>query len=189
MDATELLTQQHREAEELFSQFEQTSDTSEQSRIAETAIRQLRHHTAIEEEVLYPAMREQGGKLKEQVLEDVEEHHMVEVMLDELEGMDASDERFAAKFKVMTELVQHHVQEEEQDQFPLLSEEFGSQKLNELGDRMRERYEELESGGASGDDVDELNKEELYNRARELKIEGRSTMSRRELARAVRAAG
>ena len=189
MDATELLTQQHREAEGLFSQFEQTKDTSEQRRLAETAIQQLRWHTAIEEEVLYPAMRDHGGKLEQQVLEDFEEHHIVEVMLDELEGMDAADQRFAAKFKVMTELVQHHVKEEEEGQFPVLSEEFGSEKLNELGDRMLERYQALESAGSSGDDGDGMSKDELYGKARELGIEGRSSMSKRELMRAVQSAG
>ena len=151
MDATELLTQQHREAEDLFDKFKQAGDTNEQRRIAETVIQRLRWHTKIEEEVLYPAMREQGGELEKQVLEDIEEHHTMDLLLDELEGMDASDERYTAKFKVMTELVQHHVEEEEKDQFPRLGKEFGSEKLDQLGDRMRKRYEELESeSGGSG---------------------------------------
>lgn len=187
MDATELLKQQHREVEELFGRFEQTDDADEKRRIAETTIQQLRWHTVIEEEVLYPAMREHGGELQEQVLEDLEEHHVVEVLLDELEGMGPSDERYDAKFTVMTEVVQHHVDEEEQDQFPLLSREFGEERLAELGDRMQQRFEELSSGNEGRDD-EELSKEDLYDKARKLQISGRSQMSKRELERAVREA-
>lgn len=182
MDAIELLTQQHRETEDLFERFEQTSDPEQQQDIATTAIKELRLHTAIEEEIFYPAVREQGGELEQDVLEDLEEHHAVETLLDELEGMEPSQERFAAKFRVVSEMVLHHVQEEEQEQFPQVREQFDDQRLQDLGDQMQQRYEELKTDG----EVDGASKEELYQKAAELKIEGRSQMSKRELVDAVK---
>lgn len=184
MDAIELLIQQHREAEDLFERFEQTDDPGEQQAIAEQVTTELRLHTTIEEELFYPALRAKGGELEEAVLEDLEEHHVVEVMLDELEGMDASDERYAAKFKVITELVTHHVEEEEQEQFPMVRVQMDDDTLDDLGQQMLHRYEELKAAAQAS----ELTKEDLYQQAKEMGIEGRSQMSKRELAEAVRSA-
>jgi hemerythrin superfamily protein len=182
LDAIELLMQQHRETEQLFERFEETDRDDEQLELARTAISELRLHTTIEEEIFYPAIRQLGGELEEHVLEDLEEHHAVEVLLDELEGMTPSDERFVAKFTVISELVLHHVEEEEQEQFPQVREQMDEGRLVELGQQMLERYEELKSG----EGLEDATKEDLYQQAREKGIEGRSGMSKRELADALR---
>jgi hemerythrin superfamily protein len=185
VDAIQLLTQQHREVETLFERFEEADGQQAQLEIAQTVIMELRLHTTIEEEIFYPEIRAQGGELEEHVLEDLEEHHVVETLLDELEGMKPSHERFEAKVTVLSELVLHHVEEEEQDQFPLVREALGDARLDELGTQMLQRYEELKSDTAT----DGVTKEELYQQAQEKDIEGRSGMSKRELAEALRRAG
>ena len=184
MDAIELLTQQHRETEALFERFSDTSDESELLEIARTATSQLRWHTTIEEEIFYPAVRQQSEELEADVLEDLEEHHAVELLIDELEGLTPDDERFVPKFTVLSELVTHHVEEEEEEQFAQVRDAFGKSELDELGDRMAARYEELRGEAAA----DSSTKEELYQQAQKLGIEGRSQMSKRALAKAVREA-
>lgn len=184
MDAIELLTEQHRETEALFERFSGTSDSDQLLEIARTATMQLRLHTTIEEEIFYPALREASEELEADVLEDLEEHHAVELLLDELEGLEPSDERFVPKFTVLAELVTHHVEEEEQEQFPQVRQELGEEKLRELGEQMDARYEELSSDA----EADSSTKEELYQQAQQLGIEGRSQMSKRALANAIRRA-
>jgi hemerythrin superfamily protein len=183
VDAIALLAQQHREVEDLFDRFEQTDAPSQQGEIARTATLELRLHTTIEEELFYPAVRAQGGELEASVLEDLEEHHVVEMLLDELDAMSPDDERFGAKFTVVSELVRHHLEEEEDEQFPLVRDAMSQQELADLGQQMEARYAELK---AEAETID-LTKEELYQRAQELDIEGRSQMSKRELASAIRA--
>lgn len=183
MDATELLVQQHDEAKALFRRFEQATD-DERQRIAREATRALLAHTAIEEEIFYPAIREVEEELEDEVLEGLEEHHAVELLLDELEGMSPQDERFTAKFTVISELVEHHVEEEEDELFPEVRDALGTQRLEELGTAMQARYEEL----MGADDADDMTREELYQRAKELDVSGRSQMSKRQLADAVRGA-
>ncbi len=185
MDAIELLTQQHTEAKTLFEQFRQSNEPSERGRVASEATRALRAHTAIEEEIFYPAVRQAQDDLSRDVLEGLEEHHVVEVLLDELEGMSSSnDEHFDAKFTVVSELVEHHAEEEEDDMFPQVRSALGEERLQELGEKMQARHEELMAEA----ETDEMTREKLYERAKELNVEGRSQMSKRQLANAVRAA-
>jgi hemerythrin superfamily protein len=182
MDAIELLTEQHRDVDTLFERFED-SDGDERGSIADEVVSSLRMHTSIEEEIFYPAVREGQPDAEKDVLEGFEEHHAVELLLDELDDLAPGDERFEAKFTVVKEYVQHHVKEEEEELFPKVREALGEDVLTELGDRMATRVDELSSSTADN------TKEELYGRAQELGIEGRSQMSKRELARAVRQAG
>lgn len=181
MDAIELLTQQHRETEALFDRFEAAADDEEKQDVAREAIADLRMHTTIEEELFYPALREAGDDLVEDVLEGYEEHHAVELLLDELDGMSPGDERFEAKFTVVKELVLHHVEEEEEEMFPQARDALGEERLQEVGEQMSRRADELRAGT-------DATKEELYERAKELGISGRSQMSKRELARALQQA-
>lgn len=182
MDAIELLEQQHRETETLFDRFEAAGSDEQKAEIATEVIADLRVHTTIEEEIFYPALREADEDLEDDVLEGYEEHHAVELLMDELDGMSPDDERFEAKFTVVKEFVLHHVEEEENDMFPQAREALGEDRLRELGEQMQARADELRAGS------EDATKEELYERAKELDIEGRSQMSKRELARALQQA-
>ncbi len=116
VNALELLKKDHREVEQLFKSFEEADSRSRQG-IADEAIKALEVHTKIEESLVYPAIREATGE-EDMMDEAVEEHHVVTLLIKELHKMKASAEGYKAKFKVLSELVKHHVQEEEQEMFP-----------------------------------------------------------------------
>ena len=120
LDALAFLKQEHREVEEMFSRFESAgrgaARRKEQLRDSITVA--LSQHAAIEELVFYPAVRSEVRGTDSTVLESLEEHHVVKLLLRECEDMDPTDERFTAKMTVLMENVRHHVREEERELFP-----------------------------------------------------------------------
>ena len=78
----------------------------------------LSQHAVIEEQVFYPGVPARMTNLNEDVLEALEEHHVVKWTLSELEKMTSEDERYEAKVTVLMESVRHHVKEEEKGLFP-----------------------------------------------------------------------
>jgi iron-sulfur cluster repair protein YtfE (RIC family) len=103
---------------------------------------ELKIHIRIEEEIFYPAVREIGtAKAEEMVDEAYEEHHVVDLVLAELPNVDPEDERFAAKMTVLSELVEHHADEEEKEMFKS-AERLGDDELEALGERMEARLGE-----------------------------------------------
>jgi hemerythrin-like domain-containing protein len=99
---------------------------------------ELAVHETIEEEIFYPALKEHP-KAKELVLEGYEEHHVVDTVMAELEGLDVSDETWGAKAQVMKENVEHHIEEEEGEMFKQARQVFDRQELEDLGTRMADR--------------------------------------------------
>jgi Hemerythrin HHE cation binding domain len=139
MDPIKFLMKQHREVEALFKKIEQTEKANERKELMGQIKQKLELHTTIEEDIFYPAIRElDTDKAEEMVLEAYEEHHVVKLVLAELPKVDPEDERFEAKMTVLKELVEHHVEEEEQDKGGLfkLAKKLGKEHLEELGDRM-----------------------------------------------------
>ena len=88
------------------------------AKIIDEAIKALSIHAAIEEQVFYPAVREEVPKLEDDILESLEEHHVLKWTLEEIAAIGVDDERYDAKVTVMMEQVRHHVEEEETDWFP-----------------------------------------------------------------------
>jgi len=145
MDAITLLKDDHKKVREMFREFEAAGDRAYKTkqRIAEQVFMELEVHSKIEEEIFYPAVREKAGKEgKELVAEGFEEHHVVDVLIGELKALDPEAEEYDAKFKVLTENVEHHIEEEEQEMMPEAKEALG-EALAELGERMLRRKEEL----------------------------------------------
>ncbi len=138
MDALTLLAKDHREVEKLFKRFERTDSGAEKKKIVAEVIRELSKHAVIEEQFLYPAIRERGGKKAELALEGLEEHHVVKWLLSELDGRSVKDERFDPKMKVLMENVRHHVEEEEEELFALVRRTFTPHELEDLGTLMEE---------------------------------------------------
>jgi hemerythrin-like domain-containing protein len=91
----------------------------------------------MEEEVLYPAMKEHP-RARELALEGYAEHHVVDTILAELEQTDPDDEQWTAKFKVAKENLEHHIDEEENEAFPAVRRAFSEEELEQLGARMQE---------------------------------------------------
>jgi hemerythrin superfamily protein len=138
MDAITLLKQDHRTVEELFKKFESSGPRAKKSKrsLVEKMIRELSIHAAIEEQIFYPAVREEDPDETSEVLEALEEHGVAKWLLSELEGMSPDDERFDAKVSVMMENVRHHVREEEKAMFPEVRKAMDRAMLKELGDRL-----------------------------------------------------
>ncbi|MGZ8375160.1 MAG: hemerythrin domain-containing protein [Nitrospira sp.] len=112
----EMLKEDHEKVQGLFEEFE-SAEGSEQADIAATAIMELEVHAELEEKLIYPAIREQIDE-DEKMNEALEEHHLVHVLIKELKKLKPKDAVFQAKFKVLGELVKHHIEEEEAEMFP-----------------------------------------------------------------------
>ncbi|THA76083.1 hemerythrin domain-containing protein [Streptomyces sp. A0642] len=140
MDGIVLLKEDHKTVEKLFKQFEKAGENAhaEKRKIADRVIDELTTHTWIEEKLFYPAVREAAPDTKDDVLESVEEHHVMLWMLSELKDLDPADERFDAKMTVLMENVRHHVEEEEKEWFPEVRKAMGRNRLTELGEQMEQ---------------------------------------------------
>lgn len=140
VDAITLLKQDHKDVNAMFRRFEKLGDNAYETKreVVAGIVRALSMHAAIEEGVLYPAVKGISDDLKDHVLESLEEHHVVKWLLSELEDMDPRAERFDAKVTVLIENVRHHVEEEEQEFFPAVREQLGRKVLTELGDLLEQ---------------------------------------------------
>lgn len=145
MKATELLKKQHREVEGLFAKVLKTDDAKDRKKLATEITSKLEGHTTIEEEIFYPAYREASNTQKGEdlVLEAYEEHHVVKLVLAELPKMNASAKNFKAKMTVLKELIEHHVEEEEEEMFPDAEKKLGKERLEVLGEEMDKRAAQL----------------------------------------------
>jgi hemerythrin superfamily protein len=132
---------------QLFKKIERTESASERRQLMNQIAQELQVHTKIEEELFYPAMREvPSKKAEEMVNEAFEEHHVVDLVLNELPQVDPDDERFEAKMTVLSELVLHHAEEEEKEMFKLAGK-LGKEELTELAEQMQTRATELKGMG------------------------------------------
>ncbi len=143
MNAIDLLKKDHRKAEQLMSELESTTEKAikTRQRLFAELKDELVVHEEIEEEILYPTLKEHP-QAREIVLEGYEEHHVVDVILAELEGLDVSDETWTAKFAVMKENLGHHIEEEEGDMFKKAAQLLSEDELESLGDRMARRKQD-----------------------------------------------
>jgi hemerythrin superfamily protein len=139
-DAIVLLKNDHKEVRRLFRDFQKLGDSaySTKGKLVDKMIELLTVHTYIENEVMYPRVRELLPDLEADVLESYEEHHVADVLVIELSTMKPTDERFTAKTTVLIENVEHHMDEEEQDWFPKVRDGLGRKTLQELGAEMLE---------------------------------------------------
>jgi hemerythrin superfamily protein len=135
MDAISLLQNDHRKVERLFARFEKLTPRAVKTMrdLNEQIIHELSVHAVIEEQVLYPAIRDAVPAAEADVLEALEEHHVVKWTLSELDGMDPEHERFRPKMMVLIESVRHHVEEEEGELFPQVRSALSADELEALG--------------------------------------------------------
>ena len=136
MDAITLLKNDHRAVEDVFLKFEKAGNNAHKTKqkLVERMVRELSMHAAVEEMTFYPFVKGVNEELTSDVLESLEEHHVVKWLLSELDGMSPNAERFDAKVTVLMENVRHHVEEEENEMFPLVRKALSREQLNELGD-------------------------------------------------------
>ena len=141
-DAIKLLEADHRQVEKWFKEYEATNGQKTKDKLAEQICTALKVHTQIEEELFYPASREAlPGDKEEMVDEAVVEHAAAKNLIAEIEAMEVGDELFDAKVKVLQEMIEHHVQEEEKEYFPAVRKT--EMDLEAIGAQMAQRKEEL----------------------------------------------
>ena len=138
-DAIVLLKQDHKEIRRLFREFQQAGEdaTARKGKLVDDIIEALTVHTYIENEVMYPRVRELLPDLEEDVLESYEEHHVADLLVVELAAMKPSAERFDAKTTVLIENVTHHIEEEEEEWFLKVREGLGRKALQQIGAEMQ----------------------------------------------------
>ena len=147
MDALKLLKDDHDKVKGMLEKLDETTERAEVTRTEglQALKQELTVHEAIEEEILYPALKEFS---KDIALEGYEEHHVVDMIMAELEQTPVGDETWAAKFTVMKENLEHHIEEEEGEMFKKARQVMDESELTELGDRMAARKEALKSSAS-----------------------------------------
>jgi len=146
-DAVSLLKEDHKKVKALLKQLDETTEraTSKRKTLLNQIAGELKVHTAIEDEIFYPAYKAAVEKKEDRELffEAKEEHHVVKMVLPEILATDPSTEQFGAKASVLRELVEHHAKEEEKEMFPRAKKAIDPEELQALGDRMDARKKEL----------------------------------------------
>ncbi|MCY1043772.1 hemerythrin domain-containing protein [Corallococcus sp. bb12-1] len=146
MNALELLKQQHEEVSKLFKKYEKLADHNDEERqeLFEQIADRLGAHAKIEELYLYPALK--TDDTEDKLREAAEEHLVVKRLIADLLGMEADDEEFDAKMKVLQENVEHHVEEEEDDLFKSARKLLSKEQLEDLGIQMEEEFDSMMEG-------------------------------------------
>jgi hemerythrin superfamily protein len=148
-DAIAVLKADHRQVEGWFSHFKKSRNTGRKGELARKICGALRVHTTIEEEIFYPAFL--GAT------EDTEIHHEAEVehagakkLIAEIEGLSPGDEYYDAKVKVLSEMIKHHVKEEEKPGGMFAEARKSDMDLDDIGGRLKARKDQLEGNGRAG---------------------------------------
>jgi len=139
-DAIVMLKDDHKQILRTFREFEKAGERAHaaKGKLVDRMIELLTVHTYLENEVMYPRVRELLPELEDDVLESYEEHHVADVLVIELAGMKPDAERFTAKTTVLIENVRHHIEEEEDEWFPKVREGLSRTTLREIGAEMLE---------------------------------------------------
>jgi hypothetical protein len=140
--ALEMLKEDHDRVKKSFKEFEKLDreDAEAMQQLVQTVCEELKVHTALEEEIFYPAVRD--AIEDEDIMNEAQvEHETAKMLIEQLENMGADDPNFHATFTVLGEYVMHHVKEEESEMFPQVKK--SDLDLEELGTRMRARMQEL----------------------------------------------
>jgi hemerythrin superfamily protein len=188
-DVIQLLKDDHRTVQQLFEAL--GINTGRRDELAQQLVQELTVHTEAEEQIVYPAIRRAIPNGDQRVDEGIDEHRRVSEMLDRLSTMTADDADFDGLMADIQAAVEHHVQEEETETFPLFRDcSFEGERLR-LADEV-ERFKQggrapaaVQVSGRAEASFESMTKQELYQRAKEAGIEGRSKMSRDQLVRAL----
>jgi predicted DNA-binding protein/sulfur carrier protein ThiS len=146
VDAITMLERDHVRVKELLAELETTTERGVKTRgeLFATIKGELTVHEIIEEEIFYPELKAHP-KAKDIVLEGYQEHHVVDLLMGELEALDVSDETWGAKATVMKENIEHHIEEEEGEMFKSARQVFDRAELLDLGERMERRKRSAKS--------------------------------------------
>ena len=138
MDAISLLKEDHRRFKKMLEEGDETTERAVKTRkeLLRRLVADLKIHERMEEEIFYPALKP-FEKTNDIVLEGYEEHHVADLIVSELEKTDVSDERWAAKFSVLKENLEHHIEEEEGEMFKKARTVLKEAELVAIGEQMK----------------------------------------------------
>lgn len=149
-DAIALLKEDHEKVRDLLGELEETTDKAvgKREKLLAAIEQELAIHTRIEEEIFYPAFRDAARKKDDAKLyyEALEEHHVVDLVMPEIKGTGVDSEQFAAKAKVLKDLVEHHAEEEEKEMFPRARKLMDREELLRLGGELATAKESMARG-------------------------------------------
>jgi len=145
-DALALLRADHKQVSALFEQYEKARAATRKQALVQEICTELRVHAQIEEEIFYPTVKA-ALKDRELVPEALVEHASLKSLIEQIEGKAPEGDEFDAKVKVLSEYVKHHVKEEQNEMFPKVRA--SRLDLEELGQRLSARKEELKGGAAN----------------------------------------
>ncbi|MFN8019234.1 MAG: hemerythrin domain-containing protein [Acidimicrobiales bacterium] len=177
------LTQEHRKVEDLIAQLKGAEPSTQTGQLVGELAASLATHMAVEEQFLYPLVAEHLGE--EEASDATDEHQLAREGLEALQAR-TEDGAFEAALEILEQGISHHVQEEESDIFPKLREAASDQLAAMDPEQLEAQVADGPSASGSGSG-DEPTRDELYEQAKEQGIEGRSTMTKSELAEAVEA--
>jgi len=142
-DAISLLSADHDKVKALFDQYEELGDRAHagKQKLALQICTELIKHSTIEEDIFYPAVRKADTDNEDAVDEAIVEHSAAKDLINQLLAMDAGEELFDAKMKVLSEQIHHHIEEEESELFPKARK--AGLDLEELGQQMAQRKKEV----------------------------------------------
>jgi len=190
-DVVDVIKAQHREVDRLLE--EAASEGSDTAALLREVGEMLTAHSRAEESFVYPAIAERAPKEEgEQVHDSVAEHHHIDQLLQELMAGDPDEPGFDGKLAALVGEIRHHVEEEEEELLPALAEQTSGEDRAAMGARFAEETgwtkgtgnapSEGTGGTGSGGD---LTRDELYEKAKEQDVPGRSSMTKAELEQAV----
>ncbi len=207
-DIFELLARDHRNVRALLDEIEGAEDDRQRRALFSQLVEEVEAHSQAEDDVFYTSI-EMTDDLADKIDEARQEHDQVEALLEEVDGLPVAGDDWLEKVREIRMLIEHHVAEEEQQIFPLARPCLGEEEALRLGHEFlrakqlvtQEVSSEIlvvadmadttaspgpMSVGDSSLDVEQMSKRELYELARQRRIEGRSAMTKAELVSALR---
>jgi len=180
-DATEILTTDHRQVEQLFDRYR----TSKSATVVREICTELTVHSAVEEKHVYPSLGSDvdGGKGMRQHAE--KEHQQVKDLILEIVRLGYGNPEADAPMQQIMQAVADHVEEEENDVFPKMRAELGEERLVTMGEAVTTMKEQLMAEAEKVGPLVDLTKDELEELARARAIDGRSSMTKKQLMEAL----
>jgi hemerythrin superfamily protein len=141
LNALDLIKDDHERLKKMFKRALQTDDAGARGDLLHQIRAELVAHERMEEDIFYPALRTASEKATDIVLEGYEEHHVIDLILDEMFNVPEDADQWAAKLKVLHENLEHHIEEEEGEMFKRARKAMSDETLQELGRKMRQAKE------------------------------------------------
>lgn len=147
-DVFKLLEKEHDEVESIFKKFKSLDeeDITERDALFNELKDELKRHITFEETNLFPLIKDKQDKkdkIHDKTLEGLEEHHVIKVLLEELDSLSSNKEKWTAKLKVLEETIEHHTMEEERDIFPISREVLSKEQIETLTQKLQRERENL----------------------------------------------